>query len=120
MSLKNGDSPETVEQPVADATTNTAPETEPAAATIVSAKQEKQRLKKLRKLEKKEAKRKKKEAKRNRFVLYDPQKMQGFALSLPIGYFLRFFSIGFSLFGVLWLFCDAFALTDVSALPLLT
>ena len=82
-------------------------------------KAEKKRLKKLRKQEKKEAKRKKKEAKRNRFVLYDPQKMQGFAFSLPIGYFLRFFSIGFSLFGVLWLFCDAFDLTAVSAMPLL-
>lgn len=75
--------------------------------------------KKLRKAEKKEARRKKKEAKKNRFVLYDPSKMQGFTLSLPIGYFLRFFSIGFSLFGVLWLFCDAFALTQVQAIPLL-
>lgn len=84
------------------------------------AKAEKRRLKKLRKAEKKEAKRKKKEAKRNRFVLYDPKKMQGFSFSQPIGYFLRFFSIGFSLFGVLWLFCDAFALTEVSALALLT
>ncbi len=64
-------------------------------------------------------KRKKKEAKKKQFVLYDPQKMKGFAFSQAIGYFLRFFSIGFSLFGVLWLFCDAFALTDVSALPLL-
>ncbi len=71
------------------------------------------------KAEKKAAKARKKEEKRNRFVLYDPQKMQGFTLSLPIGYFLRFFAIGFSLFGVLWLFCDAFALTEVSALPLL-
>ncbi len=93
---------------------------EPSASAAKMAKEEKRRLKKLRKAEKKEAKRKKKEAKRNRFVLYDPKKMQGFALSLPIGYFLRFFSIGFSLFGVLWLFCDAFALTEVSALPLLT
>ena len=77
------------------------------------AKAEKKRLKKLRKAEKKEAKRKKKEAKKNSFVLYDPAKMQGFTLSLPLGYFLRFFAIGFSLFGVLWLFCDAFALTGV-------
>ncbi len=82
-------------------------------------KAEKQRLRQLRKLEKKTAKLKKKEAKRNRFVLYDPKKMQGFTLSLPIGYFLRFFSIAFSLFGVLWLFCDAFALTEVKAMPLL-
>ena len=83
------------------------------------AKAEKRRLKKLRKAEKKEAKRKKKEAKKNSFVLYDPAKMQGFSFSLPIGYFLRFFAIGFSLFGVLWLFCDAFVLTEVKALPLL-
>ena len=75
---------------------------------------------KQRKDEKKENRQKKKEEKKNRFVLYDPTKMQGFAFSVPIGYFLRFFSIGFSLFGVLWLFCDAFALTDVKALPLLT
>ena len=70
---------------------------------------EKRRLKKLRRAEKKEARRKKKEEKKNRYVLYDPAKMQGFTFSLPLGYFLRFFSIGFSLFGVLWLFCDAFA-----------
>lgn len=83
------------------------------------AKAEKKRLKKLRKAEKKEAKRKKKEAKKNSFVLYDPTKMQGFTMSLPLGYFLRFFAIGFSLFGVLWLFCDAFALAEVKAIPLL-
>ncbi|MBQ8287400.1 MAG: hypothetical protein IJX76_01345 [Clostridia bacterium] len=96
-----------------------APDT-PSLSIAKTAKEEKRRLKKLRKAEKKEAKRKKKEAKRNRFVLYDPKKMQGFTFSLPIGYFLRFFAIGFSLFGVLWLFCDAFALTEVGALPLLT
>lgn len=83
------------------------------------AKAEKRRLKKLRKAEKKEARRKKKEEKKKRFVLYDPAKMQGFTMSQTIGYFLRFFSIGFSLFGVLWLFCDAFALTEIKALPLL-
>lgn len=117
-SLKDGASPEAVEETLSDA--EPSPKSaEPAKTLPATPKEEKRRLKKLRKLEKKEAKRKKKEAKRNRFVLYDPQKMQGFAFSLPIGYFLRFFSIGFSLFGVLWLFCDAFALTDVSALPLL-
>ena len=84
-----------------------------------AAKAEKKRLKKLRKAEKKEARRKKKEEKKNRFVLYDPAKMQGFPFSLPLGYFLRFFSIGFSLFGVLWLFCDAFLLTEIKAMPLL-
>lgn len=75
--------------------------------------------KKQQKAERKELRRKMKEEKKNRFVLYDPNKMQGFTLSVPIGYFLRFFSIGFSLFGVLWLFCDAFALTQVKAMPLL-
>lgn len=120
LSMKDGGSTESV---VSDGATVEAPVTESSdfsTSDPKAAKVEKRRLKKLRKLEKKEAKRKKKEAKRNRFVLYDPQKMQGFAFSQALGYFLRFFAIGFSLFGVLWLFCDAFALTEVSALPLLT
>ncbi|MBO5777994.1 MAG: hypothetical protein J6R82_00340, partial [Clostridia bacterium] len=82
-------------------------------------KAQKRLKKKQRKAEKKEARRKKKEAKKNRYVLYDPAKMKGFKMSLVLGYFLRFFSIGFSLFGVLWLFCDAFAITQVKAFPLL-
>ena len=115
------------EQSLKDGTpTPSATDPAPAVAkdqTVLSAKKmakaEKRRLKKLRRAEKKEARRKKKEAKKKSFVLYDPAKMQGFAFSLPIGYFLRFFSIAFSLFGVLWLFCDAFALEAVGAIPLL-
>ncbi|MGM9646781.1 MAG: transglutaminase family protein [Eubacteriales bacterium] len=129
-SLKDGASAAPVPESASDAlareqTRESAPEPSmepavpPSAVSSKAKEEEKRRLKKLRKAEKKEAKRKKKEAKRYRFVLYDPKMMQGFAFSQPIGYFLRFFSIGFSLFGVLWLFCDAFTLTEVSALPLL-
>lgn len=63
---------------------------------------------------KKAAKKAKKEAKRNPAVLYMPERMQGFKFSLPLGYLFRFFAIAFSIFGVLWLFCDAFQLTEVS------
>lgn len=91
-----------------------------SSAARKSERAERRLKKKQRKAEKKEIRRKKKEAKKNRFVLYDPKKMQGFPFSVAVGYFLRFFSIGFSIFGVLWLFCDAFALTDVKAIPLLT
>lgn len=69
---------------------------------------------------KKAARKAKKEAKKHSAVLYSPEKMQGFRFSVPIGYLLRFFAIAFSLFGVLWLFCDAFKLTEhISALALL-
>lgn len=118
--MKDGQSAEPAGDSTAPSSADASAESSAVKSSAKTAKDEERRLKKLRKAEKKEAKRKEKEAKRNRFVLYDPKKMQGFAFSLPIGYFLRFFSIGFSLFGVLWLFCDAFALTEVSALPLLT
>lgn len=96
-----------------------APATKSKSSLSKEEKKQKRLKKKQLKAEKKEARRKKKEALKNRYVLYDPAKMQGFRFSLVLGYFLRFFSIGFSLFGVLWLFCDAFAITQVKALPLL-
>jgi len=51
-------------------------------------------------------------------ALYEPEKQDAFAWSVPIGYAMRFFSIGFSVFGVCYLVCDAFKL-KVSALYLL-
>ena len=75
--------------------------------------------KKAEKLEKKELKKQKKLEKQNRVRLYDPEKMQGSAVSVAVGYFLRWFAIGFSLFGVCMLVCDAFRLTDVKWFPLL-
>ena len=78
-------------------------------------KEEKKKAKKEKKLLKKE----KKLAKKNRYQLYDPSKMQGSWLTMCIGYFLRFFAIGFSIFGVCTLVCDAFLLTEVSWIPLL-
>lgn len=96
----------------------------PAAEVPVStdprhAKKSAKNAKKEARKAKKAARKAKKEAKKHETVLYIPEKMQGFRFSLPIGYLLRFFAIAFSIFGVLWLFCDAFALTDVSAMSLL-
>lgn len=78
-------------------------------------KDEKKEAKKAKKLLKKE----KKLAKKNPYQLYDPSRMQGSWLTQSIGYFLRFFAIGFSVFGVCILVCDAFLLTEVNWLPLL-
>ncbi len=73
---------------------------------------------KQKRIQKKAVRKKKKEQKankRNGGILYSPEKMKGFPCSVLIGYLLRFFAIAFSLFGVLWLFCDAFLLKEISA-----
>jgi transglutaminase-like putative cysteine protease len=80
------------------------------------AKLQKQALK----AEKKKAKKEKKRLRvQNRAILYDPSKMNGFPLSIPIGYFLRFFSIGFSIFGICMLLADALNILSISVWLLL-
>lgn len=44
-------------------------------------------------------------------VLYDPEKIEGFKRSTFFGFALRYFSIAFSVFGVCYMFCDAFCMT---------
>lgn len=78
-------------------------------------KEEKKQALKARKL----ARKQKKLAKENRYHLYDPVKMKAFRFSQLLGYLLRFFAIGFSIFGVCILVCDAFLLTEVHWAPLL-
>ncbi len=78
-------------------------------------KNAKKEAKKAKKLLKKE----KKLAKMNRYQLYDPNKMQGSLITMSIGYFLRFFAIAFSVFGVCIMVCDSFLLTEVNWIPLL-
>ncbi len=69
--------------------------------------------------ERAEAKKARKLAKENRHVLYSPEKMQAFKFSEALGYFLRFFAIAFSVFGVCVLICDSFLLSEVNPLILL-
>ena len=75
--------------------------------------------KKLKRAERREKKKQKKLALQNRYELYVPEKMQAFKASEFFGYFLRFFAIAFSVFGVCILVCDAFLLTEVNPLILL-
>ena len=82
-------------------------------------KKERKEKRRLIKAEKKKKKVEKKLAKENRYILYDPEKMQAFRLSQFFGYFLRFFAIAFSVFGVCILVCDAFLLTEVDPFILL-
>lgn len=65
--------------------------------------------------QKRDERRRKKALRRNDDAeLYSPEKMRGFALSIPIGYFLRFFSIGLSVFGVCALMVDSFEFTEIN------
>lgn len=52
-------------------------------------------------------------------ALYAPDKMKGFPLSIPIGYLLRFFSIGLSVFGICALIVDSFELVEINLWALL-
>ncbi len=47
-------------------------------------------------------------------VVYSTEKMNGFRFSVPIGYFLRFFSIALSVFGICALLADSFELAGVN------
>lgn len=46
-------------------------------------------------------------------VLYIPERMKGFPLSVALGYLLRFFSIAFSIFGIAVLLADSFLTTKI-------
>ena len=81
--------------------------------------EQKKAKKAARKAEKKKIRLQKKLAKENRYRLYDPGRMQSFKLSLAFGYFLRFFAIAFSLFGVCIMVVDAFALPGINWVLLL-
>lgn len=71
--------------------------------------------KKAARCQKREERRRKKALRRNDDAeLYSPEKMRGFALSIPIGYFLRFFSIGLSVFGVCALIVDSFEFAEIN------
>lgn len=84
-----------------------------------SGREKKKKLSKIKKEAKKEAKRQKRRLKRNEdAVVCKPERMNGFPLSIPIGYLLRFFSIGLSVFGVCALFVDSFEIAGIN-LPLL-
>lgn len=52
-------------------------------------------------------------------TLYVPDRMKGFPLSIPIGYLLRFFSIGLSVFGICALIVDSFELVEINLWALL-
>lgn len=68
----------------------------------------------------KAARRKKRALKRNEdATLYAPDRMKGFPLSIPIGYLLRFFSIGLSVFGICALIVDSFELVEINLWALL-
>ena len=82
-------------------------------ALLRQKKREERRKKALAKREEKRLakERKKKEKLRLRPVLYDPEKVESFDCSVVLGFALRFFAIAFSVFGVCYMFCDAFAMT---------
>ena len=66
-------------------------------------------VKKARRLEKKKIREEKRALKsHSNAALYKPENMSGSKAVIVLGYFLRFFSIGFSIFGVIELFADAF------------
>lgn len=110
--------------PAGENRTNTRPEDGAAPSYELTdfLKAEKKRLQSRKKAEKKAAKRAKKaeRAKQRAIrrhenaVLYSPDKMKGFPLSIGIGYFFRFFSIAFSIFGIMVLMADSFLTTELN------
>lgn len=82
-------------------------------ALIRKKKREERRQKALKRKEEKRLarERRKKEKLRLRPVLYDPENVESFERSVVLGFALRFFAIAFSVFGVCYMFCDAFAMT---------
>ncbi|MGM9680930.1 MAG: transglutaminase domain-containing protein [Eubacteriales bacterium] len=77
-------------------------------------KQEKAAKKAIRKQKKKEKAERRAIRRHDNAVLYVPDRMNGFKLSIVLGYFLRFFSIAFSIFGVVVLLADSFLTTEIN------
>ncbi|MBO4355847.1 MAG: hypothetical protein J5850_03215 [Clostridia bacterium] len=82
---------------------------------IVDRKKNLSAEKKEQKLKKKQLKKEKKASKtHSNAALYNPDNMAGSKPTIIIGYLLRFFSIGFSVFGVTALFADAFNIAPIN------
>lgn len=77
-------------------------------------KQEKAAKKAIRKQKKKEKAQRRAIRRHDNAILYVPERMNGFKLSIILGYFLRFFSIAFSIFGVVVLLADSFLTTEIN------
>lgn len=77
-------------------------------------KRKKSAKKALKKQKKKEKAERRAIRRHDNAVLYSPERMNGFRLSTVLGYFLRFFSIAFSIFGVVVLLADSFLITEVN------
>ncbi|MGM9636594.1 MAG: transglutaminase domain-containing protein [Eubacteriales bacterium] len=121
---------ELTSDPPAAVTENPAPSDNPDAKDAVGVPQtensdllpDEKAQKKREKAAKKAVKQQKKKEKAERrairrhdnAVLYSPDRMNGFKLSIVLGYFLRFFSIAFSIFGVVVLLADSFLITEVN------
>lgn len=92
----------------------------PSGVTKASAKKAKKIAAKRTKESAKAERRKKRALRRNEdATLYAPDRMKGFPLSIPIGYLLRFFSIGLSVFGICALIVDSFELVEINLWALL-
>lgn len=76
-------------------------------------KREKAAKKAIKKQKKKEKAERRAIRRHENAILYSPDQMNGFKLSILLGYFFRFFSIAFSIFGVVVLLADSFLITEV-------